>query len=716
MVANEARQSVSICLWAPVVCGILFPFSLVGAGETPSASAWSNDLGKDEIILPGFSPLAVSGRSVVLGTGRTYAWSQGLLPAAIFSRGRAVTGSVELLTREGGVERTIRADSFDITHQSGHDVELVSSGFISSSLSIDVAVRTEYDGVAIVDVTLTPSEATTLEGLELRIPVVRNADTQVLAFDPDTVFWYARNILASPCYSGSYKNAVGFVSEDTSFWWFADEVDRQALGDQPTTSIECEPGRLYLRQPLINGTRTITAPVHLRFAFLAGPVRELPAAIRADRVVAGLSSQEAALGDRHLWWVEGVAHYALPDADYPPGALARLPPGDISAYPGAAENHRLVESWRRGGIERLPYLSLRAPSALDPVVAANLSQWQVLPVNKFGAYSDPPYRAAFPRPLLSLNASGYPDYLLNRLDALMRSLNVRGFYFDQAGPLKSANPMHLSAAGAAHPGSSSTDILAMRDFFKRLATMTYKQSGSPLIYVHNSTTPVLPAYTFVTAMVQGEEMVNTLHDLDYQASVDLDYVRGMYTAAHAGVPTIWLEEIWSQVLADQRPASYQANEVAWLQSAEYARRWRNFMAMALLHDLPVWSFSPAAQRRDLYGRLDQFGIARSTFIGYWKLMPAWRNSPILVSRYVNPQGRALAVVANMTDQDRRVTSDEMRRLAGMAAPLATKDANAVVVGAHDFILQALEPGAARQPAKAPFRSRIIRPSSRFHWQ
>ena len=653
------------------------------------ASVWLNDLGKAAIVLPGFAPLAVSGRSVVLGAGRTYVWSQGFLPAVIAARGRVVAGPLEIITREGGIERVIQANTFTITHQSGHDVEIASSGFINPRLSLDVAVRTEYDGVAIVDVTVTPSAATTLEGLELRMPVVRNADTQVLAFEPNTIFGYPTGLLSSPCYAGSYRSAVGFVGGDTSFWWFADELDRQALGNQPVTTIECQTGSFYLRQPLINGPRTVTAPVHVRFAFLAGPVRDLPAASRTDRIVPGISPQEAALGNRQLWWIEGLAHFALPYTDYPPGVAGWLPPGDIAAYPGATANRLSVQTWRGMGIERLPYLSLRAPSGLDPVAVAYLPEWRVVPERQFGPVSDLPYRAGFARPLLSLNASGYADYLLARLNAIVGSQNVRGFYFDQAEPIDSTSPLHLS--GSAVANSTATDILAVREFFKRLATMIYTQGGSPLVYVHNSSTPVLPAYTFVTGMVQGEELLGTLQGLDYQASVGLDYLRGLYLSAPAGVPTFWLEELWSEVLAYQRPVAYRSNPGAWLASPEYFQRWRNFMALALLHDLPVWTVAPAAYRQALYGQLDSFGVAASAFAGYWNLMPAWRSSPILVSRYRHPQGRALAVVANISGSSRSVTENQIRSWAGIGAS-ATQSAS-IAVGAHDFVLYELAPSA-----------------------
>ena len=690
MLAVTPGDRILSLLGGVLACVVICAVPQVRAVPLTAASVWRNDLGKDEIVLPGFAPLTVSGRSVILGGGRAYVWSQGLLPAVVWARGRVVAGPLEIVTREGGIERTIQADTFNITHQSGHDVEMASSGYINSRLSLEVLIRTEYDGVAVVDVTVTPSAPTVLESLEVRMPVVGNADTQVLAFEPNNIFGFPNGLLPSPCYAGSYRNAVGFVSGDTSFWWFADEIDRQALGDQPVTTIECQPGSLHLRQPLINGPRTIAAPVHVRFAFLAGPVRDLPAAIRTDRVVPGISAQEATLGNRQLWWVEGLAHYALPYTDYPPGVLGGLPPADVTAYAGATANQLLVGSWRGMGIERLPYLSLRAPSGLDPVAAANLQVWRTVPARQFAPYSDLPYTAGFARPLLSLNASGYNDYLLTRLNAVIGSLNVRGFYFDQAEPLDSASPFHLS--GSAVANSTATDILAMREFFKRLATMIYKQGGSPLVYVHNSSTPILPAYTFVTAMVQGEELLGTLHDLDYQASVGLDYLRGMYTSAPAGVPTVWLEELWSKILADQRPVAYRGNEGAWLASPEYFQRWRNFMALALLHDVPVWTLAPAPYRQVLYGQLDRFGVAGSEFTGYWTLMPAWRSSPMLVSRYVNPQGRALAVVANMTGSGKSATENQIRGWAGIGASAGAQSAS-IAVGAHDFVLYELAASA-----------------------
>ena len=137
-------------------------------------------------------------------------------------------------------------------------------------------------------------------------------------------------------------------------------------------------------------------------------------------------------------------------------------------------------------------------------------------------------------------------------------------------------------------------------------------------------------------MVQGEELntVATIRDLDYQASVPLSYIWPLYSPQSSGVPTVWLDELWSDVLAGQRPEAYRTDVRAWLDSAEFNSAWRNFMALALLHDIPVCTAAPVARREALYGQMDRFGVTESAFMGYWEPGPAWADQPILISAYL----------------------------------------------------------------------------------
>ncbi|MEO7386717.1 MAG: hypothetical protein ABIX37_07275 [Gammaproteobacteria bacterium] len=587
--------------------------------------------------------------------------------------------------------------STELLHSGGDKVVMRTTATAAGALQIETQTVVEYDGMGIVDVTLTPTQPIAIDGVDFRVNVVRQPEQQVLGFATETVYWSGRDRFLEPCYSGSYKSIVGFVARQFSFWWLADQSDGWDRGTPLTTEIRCTPETLELNQPVVVGHRLLSAPVHYRFAFLATPVRELTPDFRSNRVVAGISANEARAGNVGLWWTDATAHFALPYLDYPDGARERLSAAEIAAYPGAERNLANVQQWRNMGIDRLPYVSLRAISPLDTEAQPHLADWRSLPEIATGGEVDDPYTTGFKRPLVSLRAEGFVDHQLERLSDIADRLGVRGFYFDQAEPIGSENPAHV-APGSDGSVNPVTDVLAMRDFFKQLATLLYAKGRPPLLYVHNSTAPIIPAYTFVTAMVQGEELngVSSIRNFDYQGSVPMSYVWPMYSPQNSGVPTVWLEELWSEVFAANRPAPYVSDTGGWLQSGPFGLAWRNFMAMALLNDIPVWTLAPVAQREALYAQMDRFGVNVSDFHGYWEFGTSWPGQPVLVSAYVRPEGPAiLLVAANATTDEQTLSASTVASWFDAAdLPVATRDVLArygasgaqVAIAPRDFTL------------------------------
>jgi hypothetical protein len=627
-------------------------------------------------ILPGFQPLATDGAGTHLSAGRRYDWAGQLLPAAIESRGRAIAEAMQLVVRSGGEEAPVTVASSDVLHSGRDRVEIRTTGTAAGKLQIEARTVVEYDGMGIVDIVLTPAEPVSLDQVDFRVNVARLPEQQVLGFSAENIYWPGKDKFLEPCYRGAYQSVVGFVGRQSSFWWLADQSDGWDAGSQPATEIRCTPDELQLTQPVVIGARILTSPVHYRFAFLATPVRDLTPEYRSNRIAATPTADEARVGNVNLWWTDATSHFGLPYLDYPVGAVQSLTPAEIEAYPGVARNAEGVRTWRNLGIERLPYMSLRAISPLDAAAQLGLPEWQAEPRRWTGLEVDAPYTTAFRRPLVSLRAAGFVDHQLGRLTEIADRLDVSGFYFDQAGPIGSANAAH-AASGAGGLVNPATDVLAMRDFFKRLATMLAARGRAPLIYVHNSSAPVVPAYTFVTAMVQGEELnsVEAISALDYQASVPLSYVWPLYSPQSSGVPTVWLEELWSEVLAGQRPEPYRTDTRSWLESPAFNRAWRNFMSMALLHDIPVWTSAPVARREALYGQMDRFGIAASTFTGYWEVQPGWADQPVLTSVYVRTDVPAMLVIAaNVTDGEQALSSSAIgNSLAAAGLPPALRD-------------------------------------------
>jgi hypothetical protein len=665
--------------------GLAFP--AVAAGEP----AWfSSNIGRAEIVLPGFSPIQETAGRIALGANRTYDWQRATLPREVRVAGNRLVGPMQLLVRSNGKlfepEIPLR-----VLARTDHHVELEGRGVITGGLELGLRARVEYDGVAVVDVAVTSPSRAVLEGLYIQFAVAREAGIRVMGFEPRSMYNY-RPYFTPECYRGAYRSALGFVQPESSFWWFTDEMSPALLGEAPVTEIRCSPRTLDVRQPLVARAQRIDAPLRLRFAFLATPVRADDGNHRRERYAA---SPAAAEGNRHLWWIDATAHYALPALDLSPAARARLPDEDLRAYPGAARNRRAVAAWRSAGLERLPYVSQRSLSFLDPVIGANEERWQVVPEIETVAASDSPYRVGKARAILSLRGPGFSNYLLTQLDAVADGLGVRGFYFDQASPAGSTNPAQRSSGQAV--GTWVTDILAMRDFYKRLATLLYQKGAEPLIYAHNSSAPIVPAFTFVTAMVQGEELIPEIRDLDYQRSFELARIRATYSPVAFGVPTVWLEELWSQELVSQRPGRLRSSDTqTWLTSGAFRERWRNYMALALLHDIPVWTQAPLADRREVFRTLDRFGIADSRFVGYWRLTRE-PDGPVLVSAWVHrSSGAVLLVLANRGTAAASLTSADINSLVDVTALSAAGDGigrtlnwgAAVRIAPRDFLLLA----------------------------
>lgn len=645
-------------------------------------------VGTAEIVLPGFAPLALEGRQVRLGTGRSYDFGAGLLPAATTALGSALTGAFGLEFRLATGVRPLAGGTLRVTAATPHHVVLTGSQALNDSLTVETLIRVEYDGLATVDLTLRPSRPVALRGLTLTVPVVRGRDTRLQAYDPQS-YAHKKPEIFPACQPLDYKNVLGFNDTTRSFWFVTDEPAFPGpVARRPRTELSCTADRILLRQPLLPGL-TLDSPLTLRFAFLATPVKDLPGSFRRDRVVPNVATGEQWLGNRQLWWVDAVPHYALPWTSYPPGAQEQLTAADRAAWPGLKASRQGVLNWRRLGVERLPYMSLRAPSVLDPEVPVNESLWRIYPPLTTPEVGDGPYKQGFGRPYFSHRAPGFSDYLVSRLDAVLADLPVRGFYFDQGPPIESGNPRHLTTDARIRP-PVATDILAMRDFFKRLATAIHVRGREPLVYVHNSFSSVIPAYTFVTALVQGEEFNHRLKGLNYLNSVDYEQLQATYTPAPSGIPVVWLEEVWSDYLAKQRPVRYREDSAGWLQSREYEALWRNFMSVALLHDALAWTLAPQAPRTALYKQLDDFGVARSSFRGYWRLDPDWRTRPVLVSLYERVDGKRLAVVVNRGQTAREITSADLEPFLG--ASLAKSSTNKVVgqrVPPQDFVLAVL---------------------------
>ncbi|HED12131.1 MAG TPA: hypothetical protein ENI62_00465 [Gammaproteobacteria bacterium] len=629
---------------------LLALISLGFAASFDQVSHSSQPVNEDQaIVLPGFTPIEMQGTVATLYE-RSYAWKSGYFPNQIKSRGEWLAKNMRLVATIDGREIVFQPDELEVVEKRPDRIVMRATGKPVKELQVIVESRVEYDGVAFVTLTIIPDSPVTLDGLDFVVDIKDSPSMQVLGFRADGIRRQKdRDDLLSLPYAGPFVNALGFADGERSFWWFADNAEGWIWNGDTVTEIRRNNGKITLRNRLIGSRWQLKSELRINFNFLATPVRELGNVGRGERVAIGpVSKRNKQRNEKFkLWWAEAFAYDAFPYTSYPAGTREKLPKTDINAYPGLEANRRRVKRDRElYGVEWMPYTSLHVLSTLDPVLAVHRREWELVPPKIFRDGLNP-YSDEFDKLVLTHRAKLYSDHLLGRLSEEIDNLGVSGFYFDHGPPMDSKNPNNGAWKDFEGRVHGSLDILGIRNFLKELREVFYRKGLAGYLFVHNSNREVIPAYTFATALVDGEQYRSRLKKGDYIGAVSINEFRTRFAPHQYGIPIIWLAV----------EGFNKKNDPSWPNSERQRRAYRNMQAMALLHDVPDWAQGAhQAERNRLLAMLDKFGVADAEFVGYWnKAVSVTSNtSDVKISTYRN-QGRTavLAIVTNLSRDPRR---------------------------------------------------------------
>ena len=629
--------------------------SALGAPSNAAAKPdwWGNDLGKQEVVLPGYSAVVVQDRTLKLGSGRELEWRDGMLPARIAARGAPLASAMRLEQKSGSVVKQISASEVRVTAATPHHAIVESSVELANGLHVRATTRVEYDGTAFVDVVLTPRQPTTVEGLDFVVDVAAAPATTILGFGAKNIREqkHRKDLIATP-YAGAFVNAIGIADGQRSFWWFADDAKNWVSNGGAVTAIARDERVVKLTQRLIGTTTTISAPLMFKFGFLVTPVAEMDGSWRRQRVVAGVpDEQQSKRGATFkLWWPEALAHDAFPYTVLPEAAKRVVPAGDITGYPGVDANRRLVQNDRRRfGAEWIPYFSAHVLSNLDPALQMYKREWQIEPTKEFRE-AVLPSTHVYGKPVLTHRAEGYTDYLLWRFNELIDQLDIAGVYLDHGPVHDSINPLNggwIDSSGKRQP---SLDIVATRAFLKRLRTLFWSKGKPGYIFVHNSNREIVPAYTFAYAQYSGEQYrEGRVREGKFLDVVSLDELRARMAGEQYGIRTVWLPIEWT----------YHEGDKTWRHSEQQRRAYRSYESLGLLHDVVSHTLGahPAA-RNELIDALDRFGVNRSNFIGYWNQeSDATAGNPaVKISAYERQEPRGTLYIVTNTSSANAATS------------------------------------------------------------
>ena len=616
------------------------------------ATEWrDNELGNDAIVLPGYTPLDIQDNAVLLYE-RKYDWEESYLPTSISSRGTPIAHEMKLVLDLSDRTLELAPESVTVVESRPDRVVISATGAPTPDLKVTTRTTVEYDGVAMVDIELIPKTPVEVRGLRFEVKISESDWMNILAFKANGIREQkGRNDFLKLPYHGDVLHILAFADGEKSFWWFVDDTNSWTSNNQPTTSLVREKDQLKLTQRIIGNRTRIDKSARFAINFMATPVKDLGTKWRRERVLWGIPSRsQAKRGVKYkLWWPTGFAYDAFPYTDYPGHTRKLLSKQDIDAYPGLLANkQKIKEAKQKYGIHILPYFSAHTLSTLDPMLKCFRSDWEIRPPRIVNGEVNP-YSVSFHKPKLSHRAKSYSDYIIWRMNKEIAKLHMSGIYLDHGPVVDSMNPAHIDTTGAKGKYTPALDILGTRNFLKRLRTVYHNHGQPGYIFVHSSNREIIPALSFATAIVDGEQYRRDLRNGDYIDLIDIDEFRTRFANKQYGIFNVW----------QHVEINFHRDDPKWHGSEQQRRSFRNFMTLALAHDVPDWpQGAHKTEQRKLLEFLDQFGVDSADFVGYWDRNNAvhHNNNKLYVSYYQHSQNKSiLLVVANLAEQQQKVS-------------------------------------------------------------
>jgi len=651
-----------------------------------------------ETVLSGFTPIRFDqGKMEAQLHERVYRWSNSMLPSEVSSRSQ-VAGSIKLLWRENGRETPLIPSQITVTESSAARVIVEATSTPAPGIKIQSKTVLDYDGVATISLDITASKPTAVHGLILETQVPKRSSSEVLAFRAETIRLRHTgrkdiigndDVLDVP-YAGDFLNVFDFSDGDRSFWWFADNAAGWDWGGNNATEVSARGNTYVLRQTFLGNGVLLSTAKHIQFGILATPVRPMADNWRMQRLTSWLpTAKDKELNAKiFFYWEKGLAYDGLPYAHYPARVHSTLPASDRAMYPGAEANKKFLRQYRnRYGAELLPYYPLHLLSEIDPIVAENRSKWEFDPPEVWkdivGLY---PFRRE--KIQVSLRAPGVVDHIITGLSSAIDELDVNGFYFDHAPVKDSKKPAHGGWIDCKGRLRGSLDIWATRELFRRLRA-EFERRGKPgIVIVHDSNRGIIPAYTFVFGVLDGEQFRTHLRKADYLKLTSISQFRARFSPNQYGIPTYWLAGEWYHHESDK----------SWPRSEDSRIAYRRMMALALLHDVLDWPHEAHPLEREwLLKKLDAFDIAASEFHGYWTGSSALvsADADVLISKYLHSDKlSSLYVVVNTGDTTKNVDliqrqdigSVTVEQTRGVKRTVKRGEPIRVTIPSRDFVL------------------------------
>jgi hypothetical protein len=606
----------------------------------PRTDWLGNGIGRQDVVLPPWTPLEVSGTDVSVW-GRTYGFGSSAAPVAQRNEAelleQVTTAGAQILSRPLGL--TLVAGGREVPWRDGQTQLLEATPTRARLIDEQVAVlderpvrfRTaitaEYDGLVLLEVTCENPGTLVAEAMSLEMPV--KAEHALYRHR------YAASWIPT---SGNVPAGEGVVEKtpwvpfcwlgdnDRGLFWFT-ESDEMWPNGRAENALEivrqaCPAGagqEIVLRLNLLAEGQKLPANWKLVFGLQATPVKPLPRDWRKWRMSAllaggrGMTRQNVEIVWPQATRDDSLAAFGFPEAKDPEKF-------------GAA-----MKGLHDGGLLTVPYLCLTYVREDLPEWEFFRRIWAMGPVDP----SIPEAGWGHTFAMVSPNGAGYQDFILARTKEFVEKYGIDGSYHDQTHP-------YMSSAVEAGVGyerdgrrSEGTPILGYRELYRRNYALFKGLARPTFLQAHMSGKVTIPVLAYEDSYLDGEHFRGEVKD-SYLDVMTLDSFRCEYMGRQWGLMPFFLPEF-------REPWSSQVEPT------------RGLMALLMIHDTniwPIWCNSKVVD--DAFVALDAFGYVDSEFLPYYDPHPPASTDlkDVYVSGYRKADGSVLLVVANLGREDR----------------------------------------------------------------
>ena len=622
----------------------------------PGIGEWESQDPHYDWVLPPYEPLraeaAVDGLDARLSM-RRYVWRKSVLPASLESLGEELLAAApEVLLGD----EALACAAFAMTTNSATHVGFAASGE-SATAKIENAGWLEYDGVQYNRMTVVPK----VGGRSLRLRYrLRPA--------------FGRYLHASAGGQWGAKRTARIadgVSEMGAYpiFWTGNEEKGLCFFYQSRAGWTADMKKTYRLEKTGEGlTVTVSVakklpvgkPFSFEFGLLASPARPLAKNYPYDTF--GISpaaklnrpgrrpTLDVALMECPIKRTDLGSYFA--DLDEPDYTL------DLKRYRWVMAHH--VEG---SGVRPVPYTCARFLSSAYPEVRAFLPEWTFTPECAL----DYSHTGKFLYECCPVSSA--TDFFVWKYKTLLKLVpGLKGIYLDFGLIHECSNKEHGCRAGMA--------ILGQREFYRRLAVAQIEAGiADPVIVLHNTDCVQLPAMTFATHLLNGENIRQSSSSLLHNKKDILDtYGIEMFACELSTLP-------WGISNSFYMPYDNLSKEHG---GDETIDRYSFRMGLASIGAGLVHNTMQSLHRNHfgLFDKVvrifDDFGVGRAEtrFWGYWRRPAAVRKGKGVYVSCHSDGKRILALIAHIDkahdDQDVEIEFD-LERLGLAAAPANATD-------------------------------------------